>query len=49
MEKNGKIAKQVLGQASLQGEKHLIWDGMITEAAKLQPYLYFFQDKDSTT
>ena len=35
METKRKLAKQVSGQASLQGEKHLISDVMITEFDKL--------------
>ena len=49
VEKNNKLAKQVLGQLSLQGEKHLIWDVLIAEAAKLWPYLDFILDKDIVT
>ena len=46
---NNKLTKQVSGQASLQGEKHLIWDMIIVEANKLQPYLDFIQDKGCVT
>ena len=49
VEKNNKLTKQVSGQATLQGAKHLILDVMITEATKLQPYLYFIWDKYITT
>ena len=30
VEKNNNLTKQVSGQATLQGSKHLIWDVMIT-------------------
>ena len=49
VEKNNKLTKQVSGQASLQGEKHLIWDVMIKEATKIWPYLDCIQDKYITT
>ena len=35
VEKNNKLSKQVSVQATLQGAKHLIWDVLIAEAAKL--------------
>ena len=41
VENNNKQTKQVPGQAALQGEKHIIWDVMITEASELRPYLDF--------
>ena len=46
--KNSELEKQVLGQASLIGLKHLIWDQIIVEANKVQPYLDFIQDKENT-
>ena len=49
IEKNNKLAKQVLGQSSLQGEKHLILDVLIAEAAKLRPYLDFILEKEIVT
>ena len=49
VEKNNKLKKCDSGQAALQGEKHLIWDVMIEEAAKLRPYLDFILDKEIVT
>ena len=49
VEKNNKLEKQVTGQSSLQGAKHLIWDVLIAEATKLRPYLDFILDKDIVT
>ena len=46
VEKNNKLEKHVTGRTSLQGDKHLIWDVLITEAAKLMPYLDFILDKE---
>ena len=34
-DKNNKLTKLDSGQASLQGEKHLIWDMIIVEAIKI--------------
>ena len=47
VENNDKLTKQVSGQAALQGAKHLIWDVIIAEEAKLWPYLDFIWDKDT--
>ena len=49
VEKNNKLAKQVIGHASLQGAKHLIWYVLITEATKLKTYLDFILDKEIVT
>ena len=47
--KNNKLTKQVTGHFYLQGAKHLIWDVLIVEAAKLRPYLDFILDKEIVT
>ena len=44
--KNNKLMKQVTGQSSVQGEKHIIWDALISEATKLRPYLDYILDKE---
>ena len=49
VDKNTKLKKQVTRQSSLQGEKHLILDVLISEAAKLRSYLDFILDKDIVT
>ena len=49
VDKNNKLKKQVTRQSSLQGEKHLIWDVLIAEETKLNPYLDFILGKDSVT
>ena len=49
VDKNNKLTKQVIGQSSLQGEKHLIWDVLIAEATKIRPYLDFILDKEIVT
>ena len=46
--KKNKLTKHASGQATLQGEKHLIWEMIIVEETKVQSYLYFIQDKEST-
>ena len=43
------MTKQVTGHFYLQGAKHLIWDVLIVEAAKLRPYLDFILDKEIVT
>ena len=30
----------------MQGAKHIIWDALISEAAKLSPYLDYILDKE---
>ena len=49
VEKNNKLEKQVTGQSSLQGAKHLIWDVLIAKATKFRPYLDFILDNDIVT
>ena len=46
-DKNDKLTKQVSGQVTLIGTKHLIWDMIIVEENKFLPYLDFIQDKES--
>ena len=46
VDKNNKLTKQVIGQSALQGDKHLIWDVLIIEVAKLMSYLDFILDKE---
>ena len=43
---NDKLMKQVRGQESVQGEKHIIWDAIIAEADKFRPYLDYMLDKE---
>ena len=45
-DKNDKLMKQVTGQLPVQGEKHIISDVIISEAAKLKPYLDYILDKE---
>ena len=49
VDKNNKLTKQVTGQSTLQGAKHLIWDVLIAEATKLGPYFDFILEKDIVT
>ena len=46
--KNNELTKQVSGQNTLIGVKHLIWDMIIVEETKVRPYLDFIQDKENT-
>ena len=39
--------KQVTGQSSVQGAKHIIWDSIIPEAGNLRPYLDYVLDKEA--
>ena len=36
---------KVIGQSVVQGAKHIIWDVLIEEAAKLTPYLDYIFNK----
>ena len=47
LDKNDKLMKQLTGQFPVQGEKHIIWDMIITEAGNLRPYLNYIQDKET--
>ena len=38
--------KQVTGQSSVQGAKHIIWDSLISKENKLRPYLDYVLDKE---
>ena len=49
IEKNNKLEKQVSGQSTLQGAKHLIWDMLITQVVNLEPYLDFILEKEIVT
>ena len=44
--KNDKLMKQVIGQETVQGENHLIWDAIIIEADNFIPYLDYILDKE---
>ena len=46
LKKNEKLAKKVSGQLRVQGDRHLIWDMIITKATKMRPYLNFIKDKE---
>ena len=45
-DKNDKLMKQVTRQLPVQGAKHIIWDVIIVEVAKLRPYLDYILDKE---
>lgn len=38
--------KHVTGQLPVQGEKHVIWDVIINEEAKIRPTLDYILDKE---
>ena len=46
LDKNEKLAEKISGQLPVQGARHLIWDMIITEAAKMRHYLNYFKDKE---
>ena len=46
LDKNDKLVKQLSGQLHIQGEKHIIWDMIITEAGKLRPSMNYILDKE---
>ena len=46
-DKNDKLTKLASGQETLQGARNLIWDMIIVEPSKVQPYLDFIRDKES--
>jgi hypothetical protein len=41
------IKTRLRGKGLLQGEKHIIWDSIVAEAAKFRVYFNFINDKDS--
>ena len=45
-DKNDNLLKQVTRQLPVQGAKHIIWDVLIAEVAKLRPYLDYILDKE---
>ena len=45
LEKNDKLMKQLTRHLPIQGAKHIIWDMIIAEVAKLRPYLDYILDK----
>ena len=47
-QQNGKLSQQVIRKIALQGMRHLIWDQIIIEADKFQPYLSVIEDLGST-
>ena len=47
IDKNDKLMKQLTGQFPVQGENHIIWEMIITEAEKLRPYLNYILDKET--
>ena len=47
IQQNAKLSQQVVGKLALQGTRHLIWDQIIIEADKFQPYLDFIEDQES--
>ena len=36
----------MVGKFALQGDRHLIWDRIIIEADKFQPYIDFIEDQE---
>ena len=48
IQQNAKLSQQVVGKISLQGARNLIWDQIIIEADKFQPYLDFVEDQECT-
>ena len=45
-DKNDNLMKEVRGQLPILGDKHVIWDVLIAESAKLMPYLDYILDKE---
>jgi hypothetical protein len=43
----GKLKTRLKGKGLLQGDKHVIWDSIDSEAAKFRVYLNFIDDKYS--
>ena len=43
-QKIDKLSQQVIEELSLQGARHLIWDQIIIEVYKFQPYLDVIED-----
>ena len=48
IQQNAKLSQQVGSKLALQGARNLIWDQIIIEADKFQPYLDFVEDQEST-
>ena len=46
MDRNDKLAKQLIGKLVVQGARHLLWYMIIAEATKIRPYLNFTKDKE---
>jgi hypothetical protein len=46
-EKINKLNSRLRGKGLLQGDKHIIWDSIVVEAAKFRSYLNFVSDKDN--
>ena len=44
-----KLNMRLRGKGLLQGDKHIIWDSIATEAAKFRVYLNFINYKDNIT
>ena len=47
LDKNEKLMKQLTGKFSVEAEKNIIWDMLITNAGKLRPYLNYILDKEN--
>ena len=47
-QQNAKLSQQVVGKFALQGDRHLIWDHIIIEADKFQPYIDFIEDQENS-
>jgi hypothetical protein len=46
-ERVNKLKTRLKGKVLLQGDKHVIWDAIVVEAAKFRVYLNFINDKDN--
>jgi hypothetical protein len=46
-EKINKLNSRLRGKILLQGDKHIIWDSIATEAEKFRSYLNFVSDEDN--
>jgi cell division protein FtsB len=46
-ERVNKMKTRLKGKTLLQGAKHVIWDAIVAEAAKVRVYLNFINDKDN--
>ena len=46
-EKINKLNSRLRGKCILQGDKHIIWDSIVVEAAKFRSYLNFVNEKDN--